>query len=183
MMPPGHVAVTWGVARLLQQNNPRLARLDYRLLALSALAPDIIDKPLALFVFTDAQTSQLIAHSLILNLLLLTLALLFWRPTLPYTLAFTAHLVADRMWNHNESFWWPLFGWNQFWVFKPMNTPEVMLNVYLDIITQYPQVSVVELIALLYLGWFCYQHRLYRWQDLKAFVLRGYLTTFHLPSA
>ena len=96
-MPLGHVAATWGVAVGLQQNYPRLARLDFRLLALSALAADLIDKPLALSLFTEAQTSQLMAHSLLLNLALLLLSLLFRPRALPYVLAFTFHLAADRM--------------------------------------------------------------------------------------
>jgi hypothetical protein len=178
-MPPGHVAVTWGVAATLQRTHP--APLDYRLLALSALAPDLIDKPLALFVFTGAQTSQLIAHSLFLNLGLLCLALLLWRRALPYVLAFNLHLVADRMWYHTESFWWPLYGWNVFWTFKPMNTPETMLSVYLDIVTRYPQVWVIELLAMGYFLWFAAHYQVYRWPVLKRFVLTGYLS--HSPSA
>ncbi len=173
MMPPGHVAVTWGVSRLLQENNPRLARLDYRLLALSAVGADLIDKPLALFVFPESQASQLIAHSLPVNLLLVVIGLLLWRSALPYILAFAGHVILDRMWNHTESFWWPFFGWDTFWAFKPMNTPEVMFNVYLDIITRYPQVWVVEVIALLYLARFVYKQRLYQWDRVKRFWLTG----------
>lgn len=172
-MPPGHVAATWGVASLLQANNPNLARLDYRLLALSALAADFIDKPLALFVFTEASTSQLIAHSLVPNLILLALSLLFWPKALPYVLAFSLHLVADRMWHHTESFWWPFFGWDVFWIFKPMNTPETMLNIYLDIITRYPQVWVVEIVAVLLLIGFAFRYQLHRWTCLKHFILTG----------
>jgi len=175
MMPPGHLAATWGVAALMQQNNPRLARLDYRLLAFSALAPDLIDKPLAVLVFTEAHTSQLVAHSLSFNLVLLLLALLLWRPALPYALAFNAHLLADRMWNHPESFWWPLFGWHTFWQYRFMNTPRAMVEVYWEIVTRYPQVWVVELIALAYLFWFAYRFRLYRPANLKHLLLRGQL--------
>lgn len=174
-MPPGHLAATWGVAQLMQQTDPGLARLDYRWLAVSAMAADFIDKPLALLVFTDAHTSQLLVHSLSLNLALLTLTLLFWRSGLPYVLAFSGHLIADRMWNHTESFWWPFFGWHTFWEFKPMNTPADMVNVYLDIITRYPQVWVIEVIALLYLLWFAVRFRLYHWVELKQFVLTGHL--------
>jgi len=173
MMPPGHVAATWGVATLLQQSNSRLARLDYRLLAISALLPDLIDKPLAILVFTSAQSSQLIAHSLLPNLLLLIVTLLWRRRALPYVLAFNAHLLADRMWNHTESFWWPLFGWDVFWRYKPMNSAETMLNVYLDIVTRYPQVWVVEIIALIFLLWFVFRQQLYRWSVLKRFLLTG----------
>ena len=173
MMPPGHVAATWGLATLLQKYNPRLSCLDYRLLALSAMAPDLIDKPLALFVFTNAYTSQLVAHSLFFNLALLISTLIFWRQGLPYVLAGNAHLIADRMWRHTESFWWPLFGWDKFWEYKFMNTPEAMVNVYLDIITRYPRVWVIEMIALLFLLWFGWRHRLYHPLALKQFVRTG----------
>ncbi len=173
MMPPGHVATTWGVATLLQQNDPRLTRLDYRLLAVSALLPDFIDKPLAILIFTEAHTSQLITHSFLFNAVLLVIALLWWRKSLPYMLAFNAHVVADRMWNHTETFWWPMFGWNTFWEFKFMNTPEAMVEVYWDIVTRYPQVWVVELIAGFVLIWFVYRHGLYRWPALKHFILTG----------
>lgn len=173
MMPPGHVAVAWGTAELLQQNNPRLARLDYRLLALAALGPDIIDKPLAMLVFTASHTSQLVFHSLLVHAGLLLLALLVWRRALPTVLAFNSHLIADRMWNHTETFWWPLFGWDTFWAFKFMNSPEAMAAVYWDIITRYPQVWVVELLALSYLFWFAACHRLYRRQNVRQLLLTG----------
>ncbi len=173
MMPPGHVAATWGVASLLQQNNSRLARLDYRLLAICALLPDLIDKPLAVLIFTESQSSQSIAHSLLFHAALLVIALLWWQPALPYVLAFNAHIVLDRMWNHTESFWWPVFGWDVLWTFKPMNTPEAMLNVYLDIITRYPQVWVFEIIGVIVLVWFIRRHRLYCWNSLKQFILTG----------
>lgn len=175
MMPPGHVAAVWGVAGLLEKQR---VTLDYRLLAVSALLPDLIDKPLALFVFPDSHSSQNIAHSLPFNALLLILAVLWWRKGLPYVLAFNGHLLADRMWHHTETFWWPLYGWTVFWQYKPMNTPEEMVNVYLDIITRYPQVWVVELAALLFLGWFVYRRRLYGWKELKIFIRTG-----HIPLA
>jgi hypothetical protein len=173
MMPPGHIAATWGIAAVVQQHNPKLARLDYRLLALGALLPDIIDKPLAILVFIDAPTSQLVAHSLLFNLALLIAALFWWRVAVPYVLAFNAHLLADRMWHHTETFWWPIFGWRTFWEYKPMNTAEEMFNVYVDIIGRYPQVWALELLALLVLGWFIIRHRLYLWPRLKIFLATG----------
>ncbi len=173
MMPPGHVAVTWGVTALLQKNNPNLSQLDYRLLAVCAMGPDLIDKPLAIFVLPQAQTSQLVAHSLLFNVTALVFALLLWRQAVPYTVAFLFHIVADRMWNHTESFWWPLFGWQTFWQYKPMNTAESMISVYLDIIYSYPQVWVIELAALFFLIGFAWRHQFFRWHTLKQLVLTG----------
>ena len=176
-MPPGHIAATWGVATLFQQNDPRPQQLDYRLLALSALAADLIDKPLALFVFNEAHTSQLIAHSLIPNLILLTITLVMWPKALPYVLAFAGHLLADTMWHHTESFWWPMFGWTTFWEYKFMNTPEAMLSVYLAIL-RYPQVWVIEILAVFFLIWFGYRYKLYRRSGLKRLILTGQIGLF-----
>ncbi len=168
MMPPGHVALTWAAADLWPEN-----KLDYRLLAFCALLPDIIDKPLALLIFTQSHSSQNIAHALLPNLALFTVALVFLPKWLPYILAINVHLIADRMWNHTETFWWPLFGWNVFWQFKDMNTPEAMANVYLDMVQRYPQVWVIELLALFFLTWFGVKHRLYLWSTMKRFLLTG----------
>jgi hypothetical protein len=172
MMPPGHVAVTWGVSTLLQK---RPSRLDYRLLALAAMLPDLIDKPLAMLVFTQAHTSQLVAHSLLFHVAVLVLALLFWRKQIPCVLAFNGHLLADRMWRHTESFWWPLFGRQTFWEFKVMNSPQAMASVYWDIITRYPEVWVVELLALVFLARFAARYQLYRWPPLKKLLFTGKL--------
>jgi len=170
MMPPGHVAVTWAAADFWPEKH-----LDYRLLAFCALLPDLIDKPLAIWVFTDSHSAQNVAHALLPNLALMLIALLWQRRALPYVLAFNAHLIADRMWNHTETFWWPLFGWDVFWQFKFMNTPQAMLDTYLDIVQRYPQVWVVELIAVAYLVWFVGKSKLFLWKNLNHFLRTGRL--------
>jgi hypothetical protein len=171
MMPPGHIAATWAAAEWWPGRS-----LDYRWLAFSGLLPDLIDKPLALWLFTKSHSSQNVSHALIPNLLLLLGSLLWWRRGLPYVLAFNLHLLADRMWRHTETFWWPLYGWQTFWEFRFMNTPEAMVNVYIDIIRRYPRVWIVELLALIFLAWFAYRHGLFRWPILKQFVRTGRLT-------
>jgi len=174
MMPPGHVAITWAVADRFAGHFSK-AGLDYRWLAISALLPDLIDKPLALWVFTRSHSSQNVAHALIPNLLLMGLACLRWRSGWPYVLAFNAHLLADRMWRHTETFWWPLYGWQTFWTFKFMNSPEAMVRVYLDIIRRYPRVWIVELMALGFLIWFGRKHQLFAWRNLVSFLKTGHL--------
>ena len=176
MMPPGHVAVAWGVTRLLQRTKPPLATLDYRLLAGAALLPDFIDKPLALWVFTESHSSQNVSHSLLLNVVLLVLTLLFFGRALPYVLAFNSHLIADKMWHHTETFWWPMYGWEVFWRYKFMNTPEAMFRVYVDILLNYPHIWLTEFIAGLILLWFGYKYQWYHWPQLKQFIRTGQLT-------
>jgi hypothetical protein len=170
MMPPGHIAVTWAVAEVMAHK-----RLDYRWLAVCALLPDAIDKPLALTAFRDSHSSQNISHALLPHLLLFMVAWLLWPRALPYILAVHGHLLADRQWRKTETFWWPLFGWRRFEQYRFMNTPRAMVNVYGDILRDHPWVRLVELLALLYLAWFAARQRLYRWQTLVSFLKTGRL--------
>lgn len=169
MMPPGHVAVTWAVARLWPAK-----KLDYRLLAVGALLPDALDKPLAMWVFSEAKSSQLVGHALLPNLLLLGITALFWRRGWPYALACAGHLLVDRMWHHERTFWWPLFGWGNFREYKPMHSPETMLAVYADII-RLPQVWLPEVLAGVFFLWLARRHRWYRWANLRHFLKTGQL--------
>jgi len=171
MMPPGHIAVGLLSRHLWDEQSP----LDLRLLAGSALLPDIIDKPLAILVFTDSHSTQNIAHALLPHLLLLTIALLWIPRIVPYVLAFNTHLLADHMWYHTETFWYPLYGWDTFWQYKFMNTPQAMLKVYFDIL-RYPEVWLIESFALAYLAYFAWQYRLYRWKNLRHLLATGHLT-------
>ena len=170
MMPPGHIAVTFAAAEALARN-----RLDYRWLAICALLPDAIDKPLALTVFRDSHSSQNISHALLPNLLLFVLTWLLWPRALPYILAIDGHLLADRQWRKTETFCWPLFGWRRFERYRFMNTPQAMAGVYLDILRHHRWVGVIEFLALLYLAWFVVRHRLYRPQILACFLRTGRL--------
>ena len=93
MLPPSHVAYTWAALALTQEKLGQFEDADYRLVALAAVAPDLIDKPLA------------------------------WA----YWFAFTRR---PELW-----------GW--------------------------------EVGGLLAGAWFVWRYRLYRWQNLRRFILSG----------
>ena len=66
MLPPSHVAYTATACDLLSNRFPQLNELDYRLLALAAMGPDLIDKPLAwLYFYRRYGSAVLFAHTLI----------------------------------------------------------------------------------------------------------------------
>ncbi len=167
MMPPGHIALTWVISSLWPKK-----KLDYRGLAICAMLPDFLDKPMAWFIFTEAKTSQFISHALIPHTLLLIITLFKYPRALPYVLAFNGHLIADRMWKHTQGFWWPLYGWTTFWEHRSLNSPEKMMVFYLEIL-RYPKVWVVELIAIVFLVWFIMKHRLYEPKYLAQFIKTG----------
>lgn len=89
---------------------------DYRLVALGALLPDMIDKPLAWFILGDRiEDDHLLAHTLLFGLALSIPALcLAWRGERgPISLAagVVAHRLCDPMWREADTLLWPLNGW------------------------------------------------------------------------
>jgi inner membrane protein len=91
-------------------------RIDYRVVLLGALLPDLIDEPLGRFFFRERYDSQhLWGHTLLLVVVLSLGVMLFLRGeaarrwfVLP--MAALVHLGLDAMWSHPVNFYWPLFG-------------------------------------------------------------------------
>jgi hypothetical protein len=173
MLPAGHIEYTWGVLNLLQRKARLFEDADYRVVALAALLPDLIDKPLSLLVFTDSKTSQGLAHTLVVHLLVSLIALVWWRRGLVYALAFNGHLLADRIWLYPRTLFFPLLGW-QFEPWRFMGSPKAMLNAYAEIVT-YPLIITLESIGLVVLAWLVVTYHLYRWENLRAFLVSGKL--------
>jgi hypothetical protein len=67
-----HVGYTigsaWAAQRIARRKPP-----DYRVIAIMAMLPDLVDRFLYAFVLPDAQGGRLIAHTLLFNLALLAL--------------------------------------------------------------------------------------------------------------
>ena len=85
---------------------------DYRLIALGALLPDLVDAPF---------THRAVAHTLVFAvgaLVVVMLATTNRRPVRRHLIALPiglfAHLVLDSVWANKALFWWPAFGdWGQ----------------------------------------------------------------------
>lgn len=140
----GHMGVSLGVARLLAAiTAPRAAQprpvplavanasplpqwnglistggwLDYRLLFIGALLPDIIDKPLGMWLLKDTLgNGRVFSHSLLFVLATFSLGWYFlrrWKQGWLLVLAFGSflHIVEDGMWQMPPVLFWPLFGW------------------------------------------------------------------------
>jgi LexA-binding, inner membrane-associated putative hydrolase len=128
MYPIAHVVVACGAAYVAEQAlRQRQARarhtetavggFDYRLVALGALLPDIIDKPLAWFLLFDrVEDDHLLAHTLIFGIVLAVAGLILasrgdWRLA---SIAFGVllHRLCDPIWPELSTVLWPLYGWN-----------------------------------------------------------------------
>jgi hypothetical protein len=92
-------------------------KVDFRLLALGAVLPDLID--LLLGVFIGGPTTQRIGHSLAMPSLAAVCLLLTTRrgrqrrTLMTVVVAWLFHLVLDGVWLREEVFLWPFFGWEQ----------------------------------------------------------------------
>jgi len=88
--------------------------IDYRLILLGSLLPDIIDKPLAIWLHVGSGRG--IAHTLVFAGLLAFAGLLVyaWRRgigLLCLCFASMMHLVLDDMWLNPRTLLWPAYGW------------------------------------------------------------------------
>jgi len=173
MFPTGHVAYTFGGLALLQARGWALG-VDYRVAALVAVAPDLVDKPLSLLVFTDAQTTQGVCHSLVVHMAVTALVLLlldrrFW----PYALVFNFHLVCDQIWRYPRTALWPFLG-PGFEPWKPIEGLEGFLAAYAEI-AMMPEMLTLEFIGLAMMLVLVASRRLYQPARLAVFLRTGHL--------
>lgn len=174
MLPPGHIEFTWATLNLLQRQFGLFEEADYRLAALAAVLPDLIDKPLATFVLTDAEAALLYTHTALLHsgVWLTAAAAGQLERSLPYLLAFSGHLLADRMWSFSQTLLWPLRG-RHFHRWKHVGSPQAFVQAYADIIRSKPFLLTFEAIGGLLLAWFILDRELWQRENLAAFVKNG----------
>lgn len=170
MLPPAHVQLTWGALNWLQRRWRSFRHADYRLVAVAAVLPDLIDKPLAVFVFPRWNAALLFAHTLLAHLGVWGAAAATGnlRRGLPYLLAFSGHLLADRIWKFPLTLFWPLKG-RRFQPWQHVGSPKAFGRAYVKALGQYPYLTLAEgagLLASLWLVWdrgLLRRERLLRW--------------------
>ena len=176
MLPQSHVAYTWGAVSLLRRRFPVFREADYRLIALAALLPDLIDKPLAwAYFYKRYHAAVLFAHTLLANLAVLAVSSRKRRWAQPYVLAFLGHAIIDRLWFFPDTFFWPLRGW-RFHEWKKKGSEQTDIRrAYWTTFTKRRELWGWELGGLLILVWMALRFRLYRPDRLIAFLGSGRL--------
>ncbi|MXX45910.1 MAG: hypothetical protein F4Z41_06855 [Acidimicrobiia bacterium] len=89
---------------------------DLRWLMLGALAPDVLDLPIGVLVYSS---SEVFAHSLAAVMVVGTVVLVSTdrrgrarRNLMVMTAGWLIHLLADGIWLEPVVLWWPLAGWS-----------------------------------------------------------------------
>jgi hypothetical protein len=104
-----HVGYTTGAVGISQKFALRRP-LDYRLVVLMTILPDVIDRALYVFVIPGAQSGRLFAHTLIFNLLLLAVLVAIRRDLWVYGVLPLVHLLLDLQSLSAGQLFWPLSG-------------------------------------------------------------------------
>jgi membrane-bound metal-dependent hydrolase YbcI (DUF457 family) len=166
MLLLAHTGITLGAAALVAKTVPgdgaskgwfvRLGGwLDIRLLLVGAMLPDIIDKPLGIYLLPDTFGSgRIYAHTLLFLLLLTGIGFwLFKARQQRWMLALAAgtfmHIVLDEIWNRPVTLFWPLLGTE----FTRVNIESWLGGVFGALWAQ-PKFLVAEIIGLAVLVWF-----------------------------
>lgn len=97
-------------------SHPLASAIDYRLLLLGAILPDLIDKPLGkVFLREQLANGQIFSHTLLFTLLLLHIGFLLSgqgrRTFLSLFIGVSFHLAGDIVWLSRGTLLWPLYGW------------------------------------------------------------------------
>ncbi|MDD3245992.1 MAG: metal-dependent hydrolase [Methanosarcina sp.] len=115
----GHLGITLGIFFGLGIFIPRLRTLiNPRYLAIGAILPDLIDKPIGEVIFASTfANGRIIGHTLLFSLLLFLIGLYMYGKkrdirVLSLTSGSFLHLFEDQMGLDPQTFLWPLFGWS-----------------------------------------------------------------------
>ncbi len=121
----GHVGLTisafsaYSWAGLKLRADRSMPPIDYRAVIVGAMLPDIVDKPLGLWIAPDLVDRSLrsVAHGLLFGLVVLGIGGLLLvagrRPrVLLMSVASLGHLILDRVWRNPSIFLWPALGWD-----------------------------------------------------------------------
>ncbi|HEY94350.1 MAG TPA: hypothetical protein G4O15_05380 [Dehalococcoidia bacterium] len=155
------------IALVLRYSRDTAGNLDYRMIIIGSMLPDIIDKPLfLLFSESGFFTGRSHAHTLLFALLLLSGGL-FSRKSWLLALAPANffHLILDCLWADPEILFWPLLG-----RFEPYEAEGWFSNLWYNL-THSPEIYIPEIIGLTVTGFLAY--KILKVWGINRFVREG----------
>lgn len=164
-----HSGITMLVVWFVMRGNPRV---DYRVVAVASLIPDLVDKPIGRIFFKSRfESGRIFGHSLLLNVALF--CVLFFmrgrrkRQFVLVPISSLLHLAEDGMWSTPKVFWWPLFG--------STFPKEPVTGGTLGFLVPSVGVAIQEGIGLLAIVWLLAAHGLLNRDGIRSFLRTGHL--------
>jgi len=152
-------------------------RLDIRLLLIGSLLPDIVDKPIGLFLFRDTFGSgRIFCHTLLFLIVITLVGLYLYRSrkqTRLLVLSFGTftHLILDAMWRTPRTLLWPLYGLS-FERYDLINLSYWIQKIFHTLLV-YPAIWITELVGATIVIWFVWL--LVRRGSFYAFLRNGWV--------
>lgn len=153
----GHTGITSAIIRVYEKSkygtNYFHKKIDYRIVALCSIAPDLIDKPLGLLYPTlVGNRTRLAAHTWFSCVIVLGLGFFYRKRgnSLLYSVSFMLHMLGDRMWKIQDL---PVF------LFPFLGTPKIFEQHAMERwknIAQDTYTMSAELIGIVCLIWLIY---------------------------
>ena len=164
MLLLGHLGIGLGLAWLLSWKSP--TSVDYRLVLFGAILPDLIDKPLGIFLGIGGRTWS---HTFLFLYAILALSFV---PRLTFLrlvgFGVATHLLLDQMWSLPQIILYPAYGWT---FPRQSFTPDV----WFDALLHDPYVQFGEVAGVAILVAFVWIYRLGSWPSLRGFLRHGTL--------
>lgn len=179
MLILAHVGITLAAAKSLEKVMAYRGIynfLDYRLVLVGSMLPDIIDKPLGGLILRETLgNGRIYSHTLLFVLFLIGTGIFFWykfrRPGfLVLAGGSIVHHILDGMWLYPETFLWPACGWS-----FPKGDPETWLQLWLGNLLADPWVYVPEVVGGIIICYFA--AGMIRGKGLKEFFRSGRLSS------
>ncbi len=163
----GHLGIGLGLAWLLNWKSD--VRVDYRLVLVGSILPDLIDKPIGISLGLE---TRIWAHTFLFLVAVLAVSRVpAWGGLRLVGFGAATHLLLDEMWTQRETFLYPAY----FWVFPPAR---FSVDFWFEALLHDPVVQAGEIVGVTILIAFALRHGIRSRHALWEFVRHG-----TLPSA
>ena len=183
----GHIGISLGIIMILgwyiskyvlkdDQPGSILGKIDFRIVAISAMFPDIVDKIIGMLILgEEVSNGRIFTHSVI-TMTILTIAILnlsrikFSRLMIPALYIFPAflHLVLDFLWEEPGTLLWPFLG---------TGFPKIGVEFgdYFELLLSNPVAWMGEIIGTIIIVILFIRFRVYLRENLVLFLKKGRL--------
>ena len=180
----GHIGITVGIVYMLAWTVSKSSRdensafflenIDFRLVIIASILPDIIDKVVGLIILKEEiSNGRIFTHSL---LVVGTVSFYIVAGTkmrsghvlkaLYYGTPVWMHLILDRMWEEPATLLWPLFG-------TTFPRVDIEFTDYFTILFSEPYILSGEILGSVIIAALIVKHRLYKNNNLHYFLKHG----------
>lgn len=171
----GHLGLTTGAVRTYEKLLSKdTNQIDYRIVLVGSILPDLIDKPIGAFLFRSTfHNSRIFAHSLLFSVILLCIGIYSLlvhgkNNILVLGISSSIHLILDSMWQYPGILFWPYFGFR----FPARPEGNWVQSDLIRLISD-PSYFLPEIIGFLIIAYFFI--RLIKNKNLRNFIICGHL--------